>query len=209
MPLAVMGLGLAWLMSSSGERRARGDAAYEPRSFTGDAHGGLSRTAHHIGEKASDLISGSRDRFAGAASAAGDAGRSAVHGVSATAETALEKAAQYRDQAKSSFARVLETEPLVIGALGLVVGAAIGAALPHTELEDRAVGPLRDRLVDRGKDLAQDGLQQVGAAAQAAYAGVKDELSNPPEGAGLTDRVDTAARAGVSAARDQVQGQSS
>lgn len=207
MPLAVMGVGLAWLMTSSGHRGT--SRAYEPRSFASDGHGGIGQAAHNLGDKASDLLSSAKDRISGVASAVGEGGRSAMHDASATAGSAMEKAGHYRDQAKDGFARMLESEPLLLGAVGLIVGAAIGAALPHTDLEDQAVGPLRDKLLHKGKDLARDGLQQVGGAAQAAYDGVKDELANPPlEGESLTDRAETVARAGALAARDQFQGSS-
>lgn len=210
MPLAVMALGVAWLMTSSGSRSHRRQAPYEPRSFASEGHGGgLGQTAHDIGDKASDVIAGAKDRVAGAIGAVGDGGRSAMHGLSSTADGAMARAAEYRDRAQSGFARVLESEPLLLGAVGLIVGAAIGAALPHTELEDHAVGPLRDRLLDKGKTLAHDGLEQAGEVAKAAYEGVKDELAQPvADGDGLSDRVDSAVRAGVSAVREQTQGSS-
>ena len=208
MPLAVMGLGLAWLMSSSG-RRSRSSSFDEPRSFADRAQTGLGGASHDLGEKAADMVSGMRDKLAGAAGAASDGGRSAADSVASATRAAIGRAGDYRDQAQRTFSRVLESEPLLIGAVGLIVGAAIGAALPHTELEDHAVGPLRDKLFDKGKDLAQEGLQQVGGAAQAAYDSVKDEIANPTSaGDSLSDRMETAARSRVTAAREQFQSSS-
>jgi hypothetical protein len=40
-------------------------------------------------------------------------------------------------------------QPLVGGALAFAVGAAIGAALPHTRQEDEAVGAMADDVKDR------------------------------------------------------------
>jgi hypothetical protein len=163
MPLAVMGLGLAWLMSGSGRRSGSGYPVYEPRSFAPGGGNGIAGAAHGIGEKAADLVSGVKDKVAGAkdrladaTGSVGEAGRSAAQSVSAAAQSTLEKADQYRHQAQRSFSQVLEAEPLLIGAIGLAVGAAIGASLPHTDVEDRAVGPLRDKVLEKGKEIAQE-----------------------------------------------------
>jgi hypothetical protein len=213
MPLAVMGLGLAWLMTSSGKKQSYGYASYEPRSFeTERSRYGASSAADGIGEKVSDLAAGAKstlsdakDRIAGVGAAVGERGRSAAHGLSSAAHSAAEKASQYGGQARQTFSRTLEGEPLLIGAIGLAVGAAIGAALPHTDLEDRKLGPLRDKALERGKDLAQGAMQQAGDVAQAAYGSVKDELANT-DGGELKDRVQSAAKSAVQAARDVTQG---
>lgn len=215
MPLAVMGLGLAWLMSGQGSKSSGYRyAAYEPRSFS--PGGGNGAAGPGIGEKASELVSGVKDKvagvkdkLAGATSTIGETGRSAAQGLGTAAHTTMEKVGEYRHQAQRSFGRILETEPLLIGAVGLAVGAAIGASLPHTDVEDRTVGPLRDKVLEKGKEIAQETMQKAGGAAQAAYDSVKDELANSASGDGdLTERVETAARSGVQAARDQLQGQS-
>ena len=225
MPLAVMGLGLAWLMTSSNQKNDGGrtyqrssygvssnGADYqsggmvEPRSFGGEgALGGVKDKIHDLGDKASDAISGVKDKVAGATGAAGDGARRAAHSVGSAAGAAADKASGLRDQAQETFSRMLETQPLVIGALGLFVGAAIGAALPSTEMEDKTIGPVRDKLLEKGKDMTQEGLHQAGDVAQAAYASVKDELGNPSEGVAPADRAEDIARKAVQAGREQLQ----
>jgi hypothetical protein len=208
MPLAVMGLGLAWLMST----KKSADAGYdryrgyeEPRSFAPYSDGGGMRDRMEaLGDKASSA----KDRLSDMGAAAGERGRQAVHGLGSAAGAAADRAAQYGDQAKQAFGSVLEREPLIIGALGLVVGAAIGASLPNTAVEDRAVGPLRDKVLDKGKELAQDGLQQASDVAQAVYTSAKEEIQNPPEGAtdDPVERAGDIARAAVKAGKDQFNG---
>ena len=51
-------------------------------------------------------------------------------------------------KAARTFEDILHEEPLIIGALGLAVGVAVGAALPSTVLEDRSFGAARDDLVE-------------------------------------------------------------
>jgi hypothetical protein len=202
MPLAVMGLGLAWLMSGAGKAGGSGGGYAEPRSFAeagaqgASASSGLVDKVHGVGDKASDMIATARDKLSGAAAAVGD-----------SASGAAGKVGEYGQQAQRNFGRLLEREPLLIGAAGLLVGAAIGAALPATDLEDRTVGPVRDKLLEKGKDLAEDGLQQAGDVAQAAYGSVKEELQKAtPEGADPVQRAKELARGAVQAGREELQG---
>ena len=193
MPLAVMGLGLAWLMTSSNKGGSR-SMSYEERAFSTDYGSTVRDKVHAVGDKASDLVSGAREKLSGAKESAGELGHAAA-----------DRAAQYGQQAKQSFARLLESEPLLLGAAGLLVGAAIGAALPSTKAEDRTLGPVRDKLLDKGADLVQSGMQQAGDVAQAAYETVKSELQQSADGGGSpADRVEGAVRAGAQAVRDEI-----
>jgi hypothetical protein len=184
-PLALMGLGLAWLIAGSAKRaHDRGDrySAYdEPRSFASDGsgRGGMQKLA----DKAGDAMSGAKDRLAEMGSTASG----------------------YAGRAKGALSDIMENEPLVVGAVGLVIGAAIGASLPHTDLEDRTVGPMRDQVVDKGKEMAQEGLQQASDVAQAAYSRAKEELQKPAgDDADPAQRAGDAARAAVKAGKDQL-----
>ena len=211
MPLAVMGLGLAWLMTSNrksgggGGYPERYNSTYERRAFTSDEGGGIGDKLHAVGDKAAGLVSGARDKVSGLKDSVADTSRRTVHNLGDMAGTAADKAAEYGRTAQRSFTNILESEPLLLGAAGILVGAAIGAALPSTETEDRLVGHLRDDLVEKGKDMAQSGMQQAGQVAQAAYGGLKSELGQPGEGE-PAERAEGAVRGAVQAARDQLQG---
>lgn len=208
MPLAVMGLGLAWLMTTSGNSRTGVSIGPEPRSFAPESRHGLSTAAGEVGERVSHLAAGAKDALSHAAEAVTGAGRSAAEGLGSTADAALSRASAYRRQAQQGIGEVLEREPLLLGALGLVVGAAIGVALPHTELEDHAVGPFRDKVVEKGKALAQETFEKAGDAAGAAYGVVKEQFAaSGEEGSDLTARVENAAQKAVQAARGSFQDQ--
>lgn len=222
MPLAVMGLGLAWLMMSNNRaaqpayagapRSGFGEPMAEGRSFAGEGDGSsvvsrLGETAGAVGDKARSLADGARERLGSAGASVGDQGRSALQSLGHAAGTARDRAGDMGHQAQRTFMDTLEREPLLLAGVGVLVGAAIGAALPHTRVEDRLMGEDRDRLLNKGKSLAQEGMQQAGAAASAAYETVKSELTDE-DGAdrNLTDRAEDAARSGVQAARDQFGG---
>jgi len=196
MPLAVMGLGLAWLMSTSGKGRSSAPQGYRrPQDYV-SSEPGLGDRVHAAGDKVSDLVAGARDKVSGVASSVGDLSRSTA-----------DRAGEYADRAQRSFAQVFEREPLLLGAAGLVVGAAIGAALPATGVEDRMVGPMRDKVLDKGKDLAQSGMQHAGEVAQSAYTALKTELQESADsGASVAERAEDAIHAGASAARGETKG---
>jgi hypothetical protein len=212
MPLAVMGLGLAWLMFSNSKSQSEGayspsDYRYEPRSFAGDeSGGGLKAKAHEIGEKAQDMMAGVKDKVAGARASAADSGHAAMDGMSATAGQVRERAGQAAQAAQRTFAQTLESEPLLLAGLGLIVGAAVGAALPATAAENRVLGEHRDKLLEKGKDLAQTGMEKASDVAQATYGAVKSELQSGDDGREPAERFADAARTGVQAAQEQLQG---
>ncbi len=121
-------------------------------------------SASSAAESVSGAIAGGRDR-------ARDAGRRAR----GAGERARSGAGYRAERAQDTFLRTLEEQPLVLGALAMAVGTAIGAALPSTRTEDELMGEHRDRL----RDDAAEYLERKGAegaeAAEKAYDSVKDE----------------------------------
>jgi cell division septum initiation protein DivIVA len=78
---------------------------------------------------------------------------------------------QVRQQAQGAFWQLLETNPLVVGALGAVVGGLAALALPETEPENQVLGDVRDRVLDQAQAVVGqtvDAVQQVAGTAAAA-----------------------------------------
>ncbi len=93
-------------------------------------------TLGSVGDGVSAARHDARDLASGAAASAGEAGRQAVGG-------AADLMASMRD----GFADLLQRQPLVVGAVGLAVGAGVAAALPRIAAEDalvETVGGLKD-----------------------------------------------------------------
>jgi len=147
------------------QEEAAGIAAGVSHALSGAAHA-ASDTAGAIGGRVSDSASGVLQTAKDAAGQAKAIGGSAAG-----------KAIEYGQRAQQSVAGMIDREPLLIGGLGLLAGLAIGAALPATEVEKRYVGPLKDKVVDKTKEIAQDRLDDVSEATEAVYHAVKDELS--------------------------------
>ena len=204
LPLILTGIGLTWLMASSGERRASppefqggsapghgtsgaGMPAMGPRVSRGaDATlGGLRGTfaeardtaAHTIGA-AGEAASGAGSRLAGMASGAAGTLADAASGATTTVNDGLEAGAaqaraaadwgtEHGRQAIRSLGALAEEQPLVLGAIALAIGAAIGGALPRTRTEDSLVGAPADRVKAAAMDTVKTEGQKVAAVAGA------------------------------------------
>lgn len=101
-------------------------------------------------------------------------------------------------QAQSSLSDLLERQPLVLGAVGLAIGAAVAGAIAKTDIEDEWVGNLSDRLKEDLKERAGAVSQSVQEAADT----LKGEITDA--GAEYADRVKQAGRDAIEAARGDV-----
>ena len=172
MPFFLTATGIGWMMfgpSQSGSVRyeRRRSSGYDNYDYDNNQRGIRDRAGEAIskvGDKIQSGASATRQRLTESAESAKDAanrtaadvketvGRatdSVRGGMNRTAEIAQTQARQARD----TFNSLLDEQPLVLGAIGLAVGAIIGAALPSTEQEDRLVGELSDKTLNKGKEI--------------------------------------------------------
>jgi ElaB/YqjD/DUF883 family membrane-anchored ribosome-binding protein len=103
-------------------------------------------------------------------------------------------------RAKDRFGQLLDEQPLVVGALGLAIGAALGGSLPTTRRENELMGSTRDDLLGRAKETARDQAETIKQSAQhvaevakqeaerfkenVSNAGTQDLDQNPPVSSG-------------------------
>lgn len=90
------------------------------------------------------------------------------------------------EEAKSRFQRMLEENPLGVGAITAGVGIALGLALPETEREHQLMGDARDQLLDKAQQVAQDTLQKVQTVAGEVATGVQETVKQEAQNQGLT-----------------------
>jgi ElaB/YqjD/DUF883 family membrane-anchored ribosome-binding protein len=57
--------------------------------------------------------------------------------------------------------RLMRENPLLVGAAAVLVGAAVGAALPETERENQLMGETRDTVVNQAQEMAQNAASTV------------------------------------------------
>ncbi len=149
----------------------------------------VSQTAHRVGEGIGDTASRVGDSLGDTASRVGEtaemAQERAGEALTRTRSEAdrLRREAMWRSQmavgrTKESFWNTMEENPLALGAVLAIAGAAIGASIPTTEYENRLLGETRDRLVDEAKLRAQDAVERVQTVVEdtrnAAMSEIKD-----------------------------------
>ena len=175
-PAALTGIGLGWLFvsatrssssSSSGqEARYRGDRAYdypptydrvppdydyppryEERGTSGPPAGqALEQAQGRVGDTASQA----QERVGQIASQA----QSRVSQLSGRAQEQARRAG-------GGFQRMLQENPLAVGALAVSVGAAVGLTVPQPCQEHEVMGEARDSRVEKAQEKAQEAQQRV------------------------------------------------
>jgi hypothetical protein len=173
--------------SAARRRREMADATSEMASSAGEGFGNLAERAGNVGadvaSTASDTVSAigraagrALDAAGEAASAAGaGALRAASSAYRSTTDTAYEvgrRAPRTASWLGDEFAGLGTRYPLLLGALSLAIGAAVGGSMRPSERENRLMGPLSDRFRQRAWDTADE---QFGRAKEAAGA-VADHL---------------------------------
>ncbi|MET0257745.1 MAG: DUF3618 domain-containing protein [Methylobacterium sp.] len=210
--------------SSPGVTQRTRDVASSAAGAVGSAAssvgGTVSSAASTAGSAVSDAASSVADAVSGAASSvasgashltesAGDAVSRAGQAGYRTAAQAGDRVAAYGRQAKRSFFETLQDEPLVLGAVAIAIGAAIGAALPSTRTEDEWLGETRDKLRDDALDYGRDTLDKAqtvaGKAYEAASAEAEDKGLVPKGGEGETiaDKLSSVVKAATDGAKDE------
>jgi hypothetical protein len=126
---------------------------------------------------------------------AGSAARDAIHNVRSGARQASGSMQQQSDMLSRQIVNLFDQQPLVAGALAFAVGAAVGAALPHTAQEDELLGAEADKLrgkamkqagklYEQGKEKATELYEDVSAEAGKIYDDVKDKVADIADGQG-------------------------
>jgi ElaB/YqjD/DUF883 family membrane-anchored ribosome-binding protein len=165
LPLTLVGAGLAWLMLGQGSS-PNGTAYAHTRSPNG-------------------ILSTSSDK--GLGTSAGEMVTNAAGFVASTAQDAAdvmrEGAADLGDRVKStagtqalqSAQQFLQQDPLVLAALGVALGTAIGTLLPHTSLEDEQLGSTSAGIRKKAAEVLDQAVEGVKDVAAEAYETMKEE----------------------------------
>ncbi|MGK6317426.1 DUF3618 domain-containing protein [Neorhizobium sp. DT-125] len=230
-PMALMGISLAWLMAGPKARASSYVDRDEPEYPLASIQGGLRRIGpvqvdgdkryshfsdkagtrfkaltDESGRRAGHFIDESGKTFRGFADASGkqihdirdEAGKlfdEASGWMSRTWRGVTDSAGKARDavfgagrgpiekgnQLNDAILKHFQDQPLVGGALAFAVGAAIGAALPHTRTEDQALGSAADGVksrmaneVEKTKDKAEQVASDLYGKAVSGVAEVHD-----------------------------------
>lgn len=171
-----------------------GDAVSSVASGVSSAVGSV---ASGVGSAASQVGRTAYSAAGAVASGARYGGSRAYRGASYVGSSAYDGASDLGSLARRGLSDAMESDPLIVGALGIAAGAALGAMLPKTRIEDEYMGETRDHLIEEAEQLARQTYQQGKGAAQEAFRTAKSEassLTGTGEGS-IVDRVKDVARA--------------
>jgi ElaB/YqjD/DUF883 family membrane-anchored ribosome-binding protein len=84
-----------------------------------------------------------------------------------------QRIAQASSTARAASWDLLTDQPLVTAGIGLAIGAAIGAMLPSTDIEDELMGDVSDGMKTQAQDIASDQYEKVKSVAAEEYEKVK------------------------------------
>lgn len=197
LPVAMIGVGLGWLLLSQsgyGDRIAHGRAARRAAAAAHSAREGL----HHAGEGVRHAAGSAYERASRSVRSAAERFRGEAHGAQ---ERTLERYGTYvggtgaglssarrrAGRAVTGFWDLVDDHPLVAGVMGVALGAALGASIPSSRIEDEWIGDYADDAYDRAREMAEDTAGRGSRAAQAAYQAAKEDLAEA-----VTDAKDAA-----------------
>lgn len=178
------------------------DRASSVGSAASGAASGIAEGAADRASRAAGAVSGIAEGAADQVSRAAGAVRSAGHQARRQAGRAGHGAMDMGRDLQHSLDRLFQDQPLVMGALALAAGAALGGALPRSRTEDEMFGAQSDRLKDTAREIAEEegGKLKATAGAVADEAmKMADEAAGAVEsrtqgGAGMVDTVEAKAR---------------
>lgn len=122
--------------------------------------GQMRQAAGQAQQKAENLVSDVQERAGEAVDQVQQITNQAANRVEYRAEDLQHKA--------MSTVGTISDDPLVVGALGLMLGAAVGFILPETERENELMGEAREQLVDRVEEMGSETIDKIQRAAPAA-----------------------------------------
>lgn len=177
---ALIGMGVLWLFTGgkAGERASRlahnagldrvadvaSDLVDAGRARMHDVTDRVGDGLSDVGAKAANMAQSMRETGAGAYDRASDLGRQIP-----------ETGAALFSEARSRIADLFEEQPLLLGALGVAIGAGIAASLPATTVESELFGDTSDEFKSQARGLVDHASERVTAATRDAVTAAAEE----------------------------------
>jgi hypothetical protein len=225
---ALIGMGVLWMffggskvsglagMLPGAAKSAAGSVGSAAGAGARAIGGGLAAATSRAGEAAQRLgntVSSSRGESAPEhAAAASSDGAATLAGSRSAAENPRQSGGFFegvmhsstdtgRDLATSlqkNLTETFERQPLLVGAIGLAIGAGIASAFSATAAENKLMGETRAAAKERIQEFASETADMLGSKAKQAF----DEVTREAETRGLTP---SAAKSGLQGMADKVQ----
>lgn len=164
-PLALIGMGIGWIIVAATGRGGQDDAgAPYPTAPAGIAH---------AREKAGEAM----DRAQQAVSETAEHARDGVKTAWQQAEDFAQAAADRLTRPRRRVGELLTDHPLAFGALGLLAGVATALLLPKSAAEQRLIGPAGDELRHQAADLGRGAMARARHVAERTLGAAKDAVT--------------------------------
>jgi hypothetical protein len=198
-PVTLLGIGCLWLMCSR-PHSAAGNGQFEDvsRRAWGERTAAASEAAvQAAGEwsgEAKDRTYAAAEMARGYVQSAGGAAREYAQAAGSAARTYAHRAEDYAHAAWNRGTRASEAArhavddyPLVIGAVGLAVGALAAALLPSTRREDELMGAAADELKRTVREVASDEAGRFHKVAESVADAATEAAADEAKRQGLTE----------------------
>lgn len=163
---------------------------------------------HDARDKARSALDSAEERAGSMGASAKDGWQRAGRGMHDAASGIRQSADRYAGRGSDMIGDMLEREPLILGAIGVAIGAAVGAMLPSTSFEDEHLGPARDELKAEAAAAiksAEDEARNVAAKAADAAKKEADTQGLNPAGKPLADKAASVVKAASKEVKDSMQ----
>jgi ElaB/YqjD/DUF883 family membrane-anchored ribosome-binding protein len=181
LPVALVGIGLAWLMALGRQPAQNYDSSVSTSNLRERASGAL--------QSASETLSSTKERVSGNVTSMRERASDTVRGVRDRASQATDTAREQWERARGGLDYLVHEQPLALGAIGLALGAVLGAAAPRTRQEERLMGDASRGLAEKAREMgsqqlekAQETVRQVAESASPGPERGPDSQPGQPEG---------------------------
>jgi hypothetical protein len=193
---ALIGMGVLWMLTGAKSPAGAGNAFRRAGEALDNVRSGLKESTGSATDVAASTLNAVREHGATTLDNVVDYGRG------------MPEPGAVFDTARDGLSELFRAQPLVLGAVGLAIGAGIAAALPKTDVEDAYLGEVSQTVKKQAAEIAGQQVDKATALAsdvvEAASAEAKTQRLTP-DGAraavdditGRVGRVVDAAKKGV------------
>jgi ElaB/YqjD/DUF883 family membrane-anchored ribosome-binding protein len=196
-PAAIAAASIGWLLLNRRDGKSRSDDFFmdsdDGRYHDGDERSGVREMTsavgdkiHGVGEQAQEVTERVSEKAKDLTSRMTDKAKAAGDRLSQSADGAV---SQVRHTARRASRRVegeYQENPLMLGAVALALGLAVGVSLPRTRKEVEMVGDASDRLMDKARGQIASTTERVEGVIERALPEVKSVVREAAREVGLS-----------------------
>jgi hypothetical protein len=146
---ALIGMGVLWMLTGAKSPAGAGNAFRRAGEALDNVRSGLKESTGSATDVAASTLNAVRERGATTLDNVADYGRG------------MPEPGAVFDTARDGLSELFRAQPLVLGAIGLAIGAGIAAALPKTDVEDAYLGEVSQTFKTQATEIAGQQVEKV------------------------------------------------